>query len=181
MSNSVATSGSSESKQSCVFYTTSISSSMLVFFKALQTCGIAALLASFQFERGSGTPIKLVFLKKPSVFDLARSKPSPYAHPPAGDTEGWKPLISAMYRAFNPGQLARIDEILTKYHMREFWLYRALVGVWCYRDAKHTSLKESGDYFNISDHTNRRTKLAPTRLLPANACRICGEVGHWGN
>ena len=75
----------------------------------------------------------------------------PFAH--------WWQLIVGMYRKYASRQLERLDEILAEYKGREGELYRALL-------LKYEGGAKSG--CNNND-------------LPANACRVCGESGHWGN
>ena len=84
----------------------------------------------------------------------------PYAHPKPGSPL-WHKILKDMYRRHAPRKLPRFEQIFAKYYMNEKELHDALI------------LKYEGD-----PKTPRGT---PNRDIHRHACRLCGEIGHWGN
>jgi len=88
-----------------------------------------------------------------------RDRNSPFAHPAAGDTEGWIKVFTPLIQKFKPYKLCKLPEVILKNKGKEKELYKMFL-------QKH-----------LGDARNRIAK----KDLKKNQCRICGQDGHWGN
>ena len=119
-------------------------------------------LASFEWrwravpkQRPQGAVLAMNAKYDPRV----RNQNSPYAHPSAGDTAGWRPIIDSFVRGHAKHLAVRVDELLAKYSGKEKEYYDLL---------RRT---------HAGDARCQRPKVE----LTTGQCRICHEEGHWGN
>ena len=119
-------------------------------------------LASFEWRWR--TPPRSRTTQRPG-FAIAKYDPvfadrnSPYAHPAAGDTAGWRALLVRYLKRRSVTQVRRIDELLQKYHGREHEYYKEL----------------------IYSHEGEGKGKVVNAELGQDTCRLCGKAGHWGN
>ena len=118
----------------------------------------------------------------------------------------WRGILETAYRHTNPQQLKRIDALMQKYHGREQDLLKAIVEKhWIDAAAKkHPKEEPEDESMSETAPASRQQQQGSTGSEPvsrarkdvgseptcpeargsslaADACRVCGAIGHWGN
>jgi len=80
----------------------------------------------------------------------------------------WRGILQRFYRLETDKTDQEAEEIIERHQGREPELYAALLDKY---------MEEP----NLKNLTPQASKAGPNQYLPKNACRVCGNPGHWGN